>query len=127
MSDADGLFDLPADAYLIPSPPEELSRGERRRRLIYTRIANGEHPLGKGIRLHPDAAKDIGDNKDGLRCGACRYRVTIRHHDKTYPKCHFPTTFGGKPTYPRDTGCESSDVRAWWPACIDHQPETEAP
>lgn len=125
MSEPDGLFDVPADAYLIPPPAEKLSRGQARRRLVYTRIATGEHPLGKGIRLHPDAARDISDNRDGLRCGMCRYRVLTRHHDKTYPKCRFPVEFGGVPTYPRDTGSESSDIRAWWPACVDWSPQND--
>ena len=125
MSDDPGLFDVPADAYLIPPAPEQLTRGEKRKRLVEKRIAQGTHPLGY-VALHPDAAKFTPGTSDecvaeGLRCGDCRFRVRLSHHDKTYPKCHFPTQRGDKVTYDRDTGCESSDIRAWWPACRDFQ------
>lgn len=115
---SDALFDVPDDAYLVPPAPEpeQLTRSERRRRLIEKRIRAGQHPLGY-VPLHPEAATERGG--PGLTCGTCRHRVTVGHHDKTYPKCHLPTVIGDRTTYPRDTGCDSSDIRAWWPACRD--------
>ncbi|WP_166905952.1 hypothetical protein [Mycobacterium sp. DL440] len=120
---SDGLFEVPADAYLIPPEPEQLSRSEKRHRLIAKRIAQGMHPLGY-VRLHPDASKE----RDGVgpRCGGCRFRVVTSYRDKTYPKCHFPTRRGDKTVHLRDTGCESSDIRAWWPACTDFEAATDA-
>lgn len=121
---SDGLFDVPADAYLIPPEPEQLSRSEKRHRLIAKRIAQGMHPLGY-VRLHPDAPR--GRDDAGPRCGDCRWRVMVDgHYPKRYPKCHFPTQQGDKMIHPRDTGCESSDIRAWWPACRDFEVATDA-
>ncbi|SIL73534.1 Uncharacterised protein [Mycobacteroides abscessus subsp. abscessus] len=108
----DGLFDIPDDAYLIPPAAETLTRGERRKRLVQTRIMRGEHPLGKSIRLHEDAARERGG--DGLTCGDCEYRVVT---GRGWPKCLMPLQVGERTVYPRETGSESSDVRAWWPAC----------
>lgn len=116
----DALFEVPADAYTVPPEPEVLSRGERRARLVAKRIARGEHPLGR-IALHADAARARGG--DGLTCGGCRFRELLEHHNRTYPKCLLPVHYGDRVTYPRNTGCESSDIRAWWPACTDYQPQ----
>ena len=113
-----GLFDLPDGAYVAPPPPEQLTRAQRRQRLVATRIAQGKHPLGY-VPLHPQASRQR--DGEGPTCGSCQFRTLIRHHDKTYPKCHLPTLIDGKTTHPRDTGCESSDIRAWWPACRDYQ------
>lgn len=113
-----GLFEVPDDAYVIPPAPEVLTRGERRKRLVATRIARGEHPLGR-IRLHADAAS--GREGDGLRCKTCRFRELMGGHQRSYPKCRLPLVIGGHETFPRDTGCESSDIAAWWPACTDYQ------
>lgn len=122
----DGLFDLPY-GFTEPAPTPELTRGQKRRRTVERRIAAGIHPLSYGglhLPLHPDAATFTPGTArecitDGLRCGNCRYRVTERHHNKTYPKCHIGDG------HPRSTGCESSDVRAWWPACRDYQPKAD--
>lgn len=108
-----GLFDLPDDS---PEPAGQTSRAERRRQLIAARIQAGWHPLGRNIRLHPDAA--VGPDDDGLHCGTCRFREIHRYHDKSYPKCVYGDGV-------RVTHSETSDVRAWWPACTDHQPESE--
>lgn len=115
----DGLFDVPADAYLLAPPAEKLTRGERRRRLVALRIATGVHPLGY-VPLHPDAPRRRGD--EGPTCGDCRYRVTVGGRNRNYPKCELPVTIGDRTVYPRATGCESSDIRRWWPACTDFQP-----
>lgn len=103
------LFELPADARIAPAEPEPATRGQRRTRLVAARIASGTHPLGY-VGLHPDAARERGG--DGPRCGTCRFRVLQSHHDKKYPKCVYGNGI-------RVSGCESSDIRAWWPACRD--------
>jgi len=105
-----GLFELP-DAVQAPSDPESLTRGQRRVRLVARRIATGMHPLGY-VRLHRDAAR--GRDGDGLRCGTCRFRQLQDYHGRTYPKCVFRDGI-------RVSGCESSDIRAWWPACRDYE------
>ncbi|CPS04222.1 Uncharacterised protein [Mycobacteroides abscessus subsp. abscessus] len=113
-----GLFEVPDDAYVVPPLPEQSTASERRKRLIQTRIARGEHPLGKSIRLHDQAARVRGG--EGLKCGDCVYRVMRR-----WPKCLIPLEAGGRVTYPRETGSESSDVRAWWPACAGFKARDE--
>lgn len=118
-----GLFDVPDDAYLIPPAPEKPARAERRNRLVANRIQTGWHPLGY-VLMHPDASKDR--DAGGPRCGGCRFRVVTSYHNKSYPKCRLPVQRGDTTTYPRDTGCESSDIRAWWPACVDYQPAVPA-
>lgn len=116
----DGLFEVPEDAYLIPPAPENLTRAERRRRLVAERIATGGHPLGKRIRLH-DAA-DRTRSGEGLTCGTCRFRVIVGGNQRSYPKCRLPVKLSdGREFYPRDTGCDSSDVRRWWPACTGYE------
>lgn len=114
-SDEGTLFDVPDDAWVIAPAPEKLTRGELAKRRIALRIINGEHPLGRGLRLHPDASRDPEDRAGaGPRCGTCRFRVQAG-----WPKCHWPDPATGH--HVRDTGCEASDIRAWWPACADYQ------
>lgn len=55
-----------------------------------------------------------GGDAPGPRCGTCAHREIQSYHNKTYPKCVFGEGI-------RVTGCESSDVRAWWPACRDYE------
>lgn len=110
-----GLFDLPEEARRqVESEP--LTRGERRAQLVARRIAARIHPLGN-LTLHADAATER--DGDGLRCGTCRHRETLEHHNRKYPKC----TYGNGI---RVSGCESSDIRAWWPACRDYEAREEA-
>lgn len=107
------LFELPEGAQLPPVEPESLTRGERRSRLVAARIASGMHPLGY-VRLHAGASRDREGG--GLRCGTCRYRQNIAgHSDRSYAKCMFGDGI-------RDSHCESSDIRARWPSCVDYQP-----
>lgn len=110
------LFDVPDHPLRTgtPTATEKVGRGERRRRLIDRRIAFGEHPLGRKIPLHPDAPRDR--DSPGPRCGTCQFRSLYQHHNRTYPKCDFGNGI-------RRSGCESSDVRAWWPACHDYHQE----
>lgn len=109
------LFDVPDDAWLIPPPPEDLTRGGRRKRLVARRIVAGVHPLGRPVMLHPDASRDPDNRSDGPRCGGCMFRKLLEHHNRVYPKCWWPGV--EQYPHPRDTHCDSSDIRAWWPAC----------
>lgn len=115
------LFDIPDDAWVVPPPKEELTRGERRQRLVATRIAAGVHPLGRPVLLHPDASRDPED-RGGPRCGGCEFRQLVEYHNRKWPKCWYPGAF----PHPRDTHCESSDIRAWWPACKEFRPEGQS-
>lgn len=119
---SDGLFELPEGSYIPTPEPENLSRGEKRRRLVAKRIASGEHPLGYPVMLHPQASRSaFNDGTDTPRCGDCKFRVLLSHHDRTYPKCWYPDL--NKYPHPRDSHCESSDIRRWWPACQQFQKE----
>ena len=62
------LFEVPDSAWVLPPPKEELTRGERRKRLVETRIRSGIHPLGRPVLLHADASRDP-DERAGPRCG----------------------------------------------------------
>lgn len=68
-------------------------------------IQRGRHPL-TGSRLNPDP---------DATCGNCRFRIVYGHHNRSYPKC----TYGDG--MPRASHSAASDVRAWWPACRDHE------
>jgi hypothetical protein len=139
-----GLFDEPGRT--ADAPPETLTPGERLRRAQATKIRNGLHPLsgdGRGraiIRLHPDASRDPDDRAGpGPRCGDCRFREQVHGGARSYPKCTIGTTVTPSPAGdppgsaagvitkygPRVTHGETTDVRAWWPACTDHEPTEE--
>jgi hypothetical protein len=117
MTTEPGLFEEPER--LIPAEPPVLTRGERRQRLVATRIATGVHPLGKPVFLHKEACRDPLDTETGPRCGTCRFRKLLEYHNRTYPKCHYPDP--EKLPHPRDSNCESSDIRRWWPACAQYE------
>jgi hypothetical protein len=54
--------------------------------------------------------------------------MDIADLERTYPKCWYPGRGGGvadEYPHPRDTHCESSDIRKWWPACREFQPKEE--
>lgn len=115
MTDEPGLFDEPER--LVPLAAD-MTPSERRAAKINTRIANGVHPLGRPVLLHQYASRDYTDHESGPRCGSCHFRRLVRYHDKTYPKCFF--SVDGSNT-PRVTHSDSSDVRKWWPGCMDYK------
>jgi hypothetical protein len=86
-------------------------------------LARGRHPLETIVRrpllLHAEAAPAGDRGAAGRRCGDCRFRALAAGHDRSYPKCVLPGPGGTPPA--RATSSEASDVRAWWPACSDHQ------
>jgi hypothetical protein len=85
-------------------PVEKLSAG---RRLTLRQRADVEH------RRHPLTRGRLTD-VDGATCGSCVFRILESHHARSYPKCHY----GGRP-FVRVTSSVVSDVRAWWPGCVD--------
>jgi hypothetical protein len=108
-----------------PPPAEKLSPDRLRTQRQHDAVARGVHPLalvfGPAVRVHQDADRS---------CGNCRFRAPGR-----YPKCMYgygrveiPATkrYPGGPTYrvvwPRGSHGPATDVRAWWPACTDHEP-----
>lgn len=86
-------------------PVEKLSADRRRTLRQRADIQRGRHPL-TGSRLNPDP---------DATCGNCRFRIVYGHHNRSYPKC----TYGDG--MPRASHSAASDVRAWWPACRDHE------
>ncbi|MFJ8818186.1 hypothetical protein [Amycolatopsis thermoflava] len=89
---------------------EDARRTERQGRYL----ASGVHPLtaalGHPVPLHAEAAPAASRTAPGRRCGSCRFR-----RPGEYPKC---TAHDGA----RITRGAGTDVRAWWPACTDHEP-----
>jgi hypothetical protein len=83
-------------------------------------LALGYHPLtvalGQSIRLHPNAAPPADRDAPGLRCGGCRHR-----QPGTYPKC----SIDNSTKKDRRTHGAGTDVRAWFPACVDYEPAKE--
>jgi hypothetical protein len=107
----------------------DVSRGVRRRQRQAAAIAAGAHPLstalGWNIALHPGAPTGDDRTAPGPRCGSCWFRRTFSHRSGTWPKCHQPSTV----TYADGSAVEGlarvthgpgTDVKAWWPACIDY-------
>jgi hypothetical protein len=102
----------------IVEPVEKLSPDRRRTLRQRTDVEHGRHPLTRG-RLAADPAAS---------CGNCRFRSLLRWHNRTYPKCVWDYTSqdqgaSGNRYYspPRVAHSASSDVRAWWPGCVDHE------
>lgn len=103
MSETETLF---PDLDMPPvEQPEKLSADRRRTQRQRDAVARGVHPLtGSPLADEPEA-----------KCGNCRFRELFDHHNKSYPKC----TYGDGLV--RVTHSASSDVRAWWPGCSQHE------
>ncbi len=120
------LFD--ADPAPALPPPEPLSPDRRRTLRQHQAVENGVHPLalvfGPAVRVHSDPAR---------RCGNCRHRCPSGAH--AYPKCLLGYQRTELPpddhrrrsgqthavSMPRVSSGAATDVRAWWPACTDHE------
>ena len=120
------LFDM--DPVPQPEPEPPVSATVRRTRRQAAMLARDVHPLasplGYPLRLHAEAAPAGDRQAPGRRCGNCRFRQVLGHHDRSYPKCMTPGLASGE-TYemlgpPRVSHGAATDVRAWWPACTDH-------
>ena len=136
---SDSLFDAePLRTVPEVVEPEKMTAGERLRRRQAARIASGLHPLsmnGAIIRLL-DGPRPLDKGQAGhagpyKSCGDCVFRQAIPGGNRDFPKCVFGArtvtrTWGGPQTYvyterPRASHSESSDVRAWWPACVNFE------
>lgn len=103
---------------VVPEPESVEGLSADRRRTLRQRadVERGRHPLTGGrLTADPDA-----------RCGNCRFRELIHHHNRTYPKCWWTPPSWSADDYahnrpPRHSNGAASDVRAWWPGCIDHE------
>jgi hypothetical protein len=119
------LFDVPdAPGPALPAPKE--SDTVKRTRRQAAMLAAGIHPLSAvlsvKLRLHPEAAP-YGDSKaEGRRCGNCRFREQTGNRGRTYPKCLIGWDGDPRREPPRASHGAATDCRAWWPACVDHQP-----
>ncbi len=110
-----------------PAPPVEKPSPDVQRRLLQQQcIDNGQHPLSRvtvrPLALHAEAAIRRGD--PGRKCGNCKFRQKLHYHRRTYPKCVFgyQQQDAGRPSPPpRVSHGAGTDVRAWWPACRDHE------
>lgn len=116
-----------------PEPVEELSAGQRLTRRQQQDVSNGKHPLTGGP-LHPEATTrrhgpisghedtchgevPCSGSRDPFTCGSCVFR-----DPQGYAKCVLPNPSTGKPWPTRVSHSARSDVRAWWPACVDYEP-----
>jgi hypothetical protein len=119
------LFDLGPDQVRKPvSDPFEGLSADRRRTLRQSMdLEAGRHPLTKG-RLHEDAAPAEDRKALGRRCSNCFFRTSTLWHNKAYVKCGRPGPMGADEhsvkAPPRVTRGAASDVRGWWPGCVDH-------
>lgn len=122
--DQGSLFDVPDSARVVQAPARKLTPGEAMRARQADKLARGLHPLTRPgwppIVLHKQAAPAGDLEAPGLRCGGCKFRQVIGHHDRSFPKCTLPDKWGDSP---RATHSEASDVRAWWPACDGFEPK----
>lgn len=96
----------------LPAAPERPPADNRTRDRARTArqrrdVAAGRHPLTGG-KTFPDRGT----------CGTCIHRIRVTWHVKRYPKCDA----AGTPTHGAAT-----DVRAWWPACSQHEPRPTDP
>ncbi len=102
-----------------PSPKPEISDDARRALRQQAGFLVGWHPVGG--RVHPDADRErtpASGKRDPLTCGSCQLRGLVGGHAKSFPKCLRPGA--------RITKGPATDVRAWWPACLDYQPKEPA-
>jgi hypothetical protein len=117
MADQAALFDI--EPLPLPEPAPKESATVRRTKRQAAALARGRHPLSLVfgfMRLHPDAAPADDRTAPGRRCGNCTHRQPVGGHAKDYPKCVI--TVNGRMV--RNTGSEATDIRAWWPACTEH-------
>jgi hypothetical protein len=131
------LFDVPPE-FLVPIPNGATKLSPDRRRVLRQAEAmiRGGHPLAlvsRDVRVHPEAdgrnATRDNAKQRPLRCGTCLFREVISSHGRGYPKCMWP----GPPDRPRSPFASprfshgaATDIRAWWPACTDFQPQETA-
>lgn len=120
------LFPMPEADNAQTQRGQWVDKGATGRAMV--RIALGLHPLEcvePGLRLHPDACRDVDERKAGPRCGGCRFVVRAEWHSRSYNKC--ARTRDGQVAElldqaPRAAHSEATDLRLWWPACTTYEP-----
>lgn len=117
------LFDVELLRQPAPIPAPPATDGQRRIARQRGVIAVGMHPLSltttPSLRLHPDAAREIGGS--GPTCGGCRYRHVVGGaHQGRFPKCLWPNPDDQR-TWRRVSNGPGTDVRRGWPACTDYE------
>lgn len=82
------------------------------------------HGNKKRSEIPKGYAAQPGTGPKGETCKTCKWYVSLRYHDKTYPKCGLKATRKviSKPGQPTRIGvnwshCYASDIRAKSPAC----------
>lgn len=117
---SDALFDLPNVRH-VSAEVSSLSPQQKLTRRQHDLLGAGLHPLSvvlsTPLRLHQDAAPAQPKDAPGLRCGTCKFRELLQHHDRSYAKCLFGEGV-------RSSHGPATDVRAYWSACVDYQPKT---
>lgn len=106
-----------------PIPGEDLSAQQRLTRRQYADVEAGRHPL-TGQPVHPEAPKGTDRPKqlrEAFTCGGCRF---LSDNGWGYLKCQAPGP-DGKRIPARQTHGPQTDVRRWWPACPDYQPDAK--
>jgi hypothetical protein len=117
-------FPLPVPDQGPAGGPVE-SAGQRLTRRQHELAARGGHPLSlalsRPLQVHPDAAAQ------DRRCGNCTFRESITgpDHGRSRPRCVIEkgpsaSTFTNSP-FPRLSWGDGTQIRAWWPACVDHE------
>lgn len=94
-----------------PAPVEKISAGRRLTLRQKRDVELGRHPL----------TGDPLTTVEGATCGSCRYREP--GGSRSYPKCKWRRNDAGP--YLRITSGPATDVRAWWPGCIQWTPKPE--
>lgn len=98
------MTDMLFDGYPDPERPPELTTGQKIRNRQQKYIDQGVHPLSR--------LKLAGN---GHTCADCVHRILVGGHAKSYPKCDQTSM----------SNSETSDCRAWWPACTAWTPRQE--
>lgn len=112
---SDGLFDL-GPAQVHPDPLAGLSYQKRLTVRQKSALEQGQHPLSLlfgHLPLHPEAAPADDRKTDGRRCRNCTFHSA---NAWGYPQCDLRA---------RKSHGAATDCRGWWPACSDHQYESE--
>jgi hypothetical protein len=89
----------------FPDPVVETTGLKPPRRKVKDRHAR---KLAAGV--HPITGLKLADN--GETCGSCEHRVSVSGGNRNYPKCDLTPM----------SRSETSDTRAWFPACTSWEP-----
>lgn len=129
----DALFELPPEnlsslAHRAGAVPEKLSADRARTLRQARRIADGGHPLDAVWPTCRHAeTRGLAYSRDDERgrphtCGSCALRELMGAGNRTVAKCtatHHAGDRDSRTATPRVTGSAASDVRSWWPACVE--------